>query len=170
MGNWQINNDERNVQLFNSPVEIGLRTLFLLNNFYPKGLSVDKLIYLDYFLIHSGDISKDRKSLHPKYPFRSTEIVVKRELLTRALRLLTSKELVLVRFPEAGIEYLISEIGRKALDYFESDYAQELSQISNWLFAKYSGYTELQLQDIINANIQKWGSEFSNESKFRSVK
>ncbi len=169
MGNWQVDSDERNVQLFNSPVEIGLRTLFLLAKFHPQGLSVDKLIYLDYFLVHSGDVSKEQKSLHPKYPFRSTEIVVKRELLARAIKLLISKELVLIRFVETGIEYMISEIGKKALEYFESDYAFQLNQLSDWIFATYANHTDAQLSDVINANIQKWGTEFSNESKFRGA-
>ena len=169
MGQEEINDEERNLKLFNTPVEIGLRSLFLLNEFKPISLSIDKLIYLDYFLIHAGDVSKEQKSIHPKYPFRSGEIVVKRELLINALKLLISKELVSVRFYSTGLEYEITNIGCTALQYFESDYAVEIKKVSEWLNQTYKDYSELQLSDLINANIQKWGSEFTNESKFRGL-
>lgn len=169
MGSWKINSEERNVRLFNSSLEIGLRCLFLLYQFKTEGLSIDKLIYLDYFLIHAGDISKEQKSIHPKYPFRSTEIVVKRELLTNALKLLISRELVKIHFSTNGILYEITIIGSKALEYFESDYAKKINEVSNWIYSTYHTYTEEQLSEIITTNIQKWGSEFANESKFRTL-
>ncbi|MGN6637801.1 MAG: ABC-three component system middle component 2, partial [Mucilaginibacter sp.] len=150
-------------------VEIGLRCLFLLLRFRTEGLSIDKLIYLDYFLIHAGDVSKEQKSIHPKYPFRSTEIVVKRELLTNALKLLICRELINVHFSATGIIYKITNIGCKAVAYFESDYAKRIIEVSNWIYTTYHTYTERQLSDVIHANIQKWGSEFANESKFRTL-
>ena len=169
MGQWEeISDEQRNVKLFNTPVEIGLRCLFLLNVFQQAALSTDKLIYFDYFLIHAGDISKAQKSIHPKYPFRSAEIVVKRELLMNALRLLTSKELAKVVFTQSGIQFEITDIGRKAIEYFESDYSSQIKFVSGWIFETYKDYTENQLSDVVNINIQKWGSEFTNESKFRN--
>ena len=167
MGYEEVNDQERNIKLFNTPVEVGLRCLFLLYQFEPVSLSIDKLIYLDYFLIHSGDVSKEQKSIHPKYPFRSSEIVVKRELLMNALKLLISKELANIKFCSSGIEYQITYIGCKALDYFESSYAEEIKKVSKWIHQTYKDHTEEQLSELINANIQKWGSEFTNESKFR---
>lgn len=168
MGGWKINSEDRNVRLFNSSIEIGLRSLFLLSRF-KEGLSIDKLIYLDYFLIHSGDVSKQQRSIHPKYPFRSTEIVIKRELLTNAIKLLVSRELIKLHFSTNGILYMITEVGCKALEYFESSYAKQIDEVSDWIYKTYSSYSEEQLSEVINANIQKWGSEFANESKFRTL-
>lgn len=170
MGNWEIIAEDRNFKLFNSPIEIGLRTLFILFQFKPEALSIDKLICFDYFLIHAGDVSKEQVSIHPKYPFRSTEIIVKREILMMAVKLLVSKELVTVKFSNQGILYEITSIGCRSLDYFESSYADELRKVSEWLYDRYSNFSEEQLFDVIHANIQKWGNEFSNESKFRGYK
>jgi hypothetical protein len=169
MGTWELNGEERNVRLFNSPVELGLRCLFVLSKFQDEMLSIDKLIYLDYFLIHAGDVSKDQKSIHPKYPFRSTEIVVKREILANALKLLISKELVRISFTSNGIQYSLTEIGKKALEYFESNYEKRISEVSDWLYETYKNFSENQLSELINNNIQKWGGEFSNEAKFRTI-
>lgn len=169
MGEWKVTSEERNVRLYNSSIEIGLRCLFLLSRFTKEGLSIDKLIYLDYFLIHSGDISKEQKSIHPKYPFRGAEIVVKRQLLTNALNLLICRELIKVHFSAIGILYKITPIGYKAMEYFESDYAEKIMKVSDWIYTTFHEHTEEQLSEVIHANIQKWGSEFSNESKFRNL-
>src|SRR5688500_14441367 len=141
MGQEEIKGEERNIKLFNTPVEIGLRCLFLLNQFKPMSLSIDKMIILDYFLIHAGDVSKEQKSIHPKYPFRSGEIVVKRELLVNALKLLISKELAGVKFCSTGIEYEITDIGCTALQYFESDYSVEIKMVSEWVHQTYKDYS-----------------------------
>jgi hypothetical protein len=169
MGKMISNTEERNVRLFNTPIEIGLRSLFLLAKFQPKGLSIDKLIYLDYFLIHASDVSKKQKSIHPKYPFRSSEIIVKRQLLMYALKFLLSKELVHINFSKTGIEYIITNIGIKILDYFQSDYSQDIRNTSTWIHNSYHDYSEEQLSEVIKINIQKWGNEFSNEAKFRGI-
>lgn len=50
--------EDRNFKLFNSPLEIGLRTLYVLNEFVDRPVSIDKMIYYDYFLVHSGDVAK----------------------------------------------------------------------------------------------------------------
>jgi len=169
MGAIDLKPDDRNLRLFNSPIELGLRCMFVLSAFNSLPISIDKLIYLDYFLIHSGDVSKERKSIHPKYPFRSTEIVVKRELLMRALQLLLNKELITVAFSTEGIEYKITDIGTKALEYFESNYSKQIRETSEWLFEKYKDSSDEQMALTITNNLQKWGGEFSNEVKFRSI-
>lgn len=160
-------NEERNLKLFNTPLEIGLRTLFLLRQFENESLSLDKMIYCDYFLLHAGDISSKQTSLHPNYPFRSSEIIIKRQLLNNALRLLISKELIEIEYSNSGITYKISNIGIRFIEYMNSDYASQLLNASNWVYNKYKNYTEHQLQLFFNKNMKKWGGEFINEAKFR---
>ncbi|MCT3664246.1 hypothetical protein HZR00_17250 [Elizabethkingia anophelis] len=158
---------ERNLKLFNSPAEIGLRCLFLLKEFNDTSLSIDKLIYFDYFLIHAGDISSKQNSIHPKYPFRSSEIVVKREPLNAALKHMISKELIEIEYLKTGFFFKISNIGIKVLDYFESEYASQLKRTSKWIYNNYKDHSEEQLQSFFKKNMKKWGGEFINESKFR---
>jgi hypothetical protein len=169
MGEKLVFKDERNTKLFNSPIEIGLRVLFILYKFSPQTLNIDKLIYFDYFLIHSSDIDKSQQSLHPKYPFRSTEVIIKRELLNLSLKLLIAKQLIEVVFEENGITYKTTKIGQKFIEFMESDYAKEIAEKSEWLHSTFKDYPDIKLLEIVNSNIEKWGSEFNNESKFRGV-
>ena len=43
-------------RLFNTPLECGLRLLFLLNACYPKRGDLQRLISYDYLMVHSGDV------------------------------------------------------------------------------------------------------------------
>lgn len=158
---------DRETRLFNTPLEIGLRALFILAQFFPKALSIESLIYLDYFAIHSGDIKQGPKSLHPKYPFRSSELVVKREILQKGLALLVSKELIKVQLHSDGIFYVITDIGKHVQTLFDSKYSAHLAEMSKWLNDRFAASSESELANIVSANIEKWGGEFSNESKFR---
>jgi hypothetical protein len=159
---------ERNTKVFNTPIEIGLRLLFILNRFAPQALTVEMLIYLDYFLIHSGDIKNGPSSLHPKYPFRSAEIIIKRELVQKGLYYLQSKQLVEIEFSEKGLFYRASNLGSQVLTLFESGYSTRLQEMSRWLYQEFANTEEEKLKTMIEVNLQKWGGEFVNEAKFRN--
>jgi hypothetical protein len=64
---------------FNSPLECGLRLLFVLVAANRTRSDLQRLISYDYLLIHSGDIANGPHSLHPPVPFRGTELLVKRD-------------------------------------------------------------------------------------------
>ena len=59
--------------VFNSPVELGLRALMLLAESHPKPLDIQRLVILDYLLVHSGDLEGGPESLHPPSPLRAGE-------------------------------------------------------------------------------------------------
>ena len=66
--------------VFNNPVESALRTLVLLVEAYPATLDLQKLVYLDYLLVHSADAGGP-ESLHPPTPQRQGEVAVRRDLI-----------------------------------------------------------------------------------------
>jgi hypothetical protein len=80
-------------RLFNTPLECGLRLLYLLNASKPKKLDLQRLITYDYLLVHSGDVDDSLGSLHPAVPFRGTEWLV----TARALHLLQSLDALMQR-------------------------------------------------------------------------
>jgi len=60
-------------RLFNTPLECGLRMLFVLSACSPTKLDLQRLITYDYLIVHSGDVADSPDSLHPAVPFRGTE-------------------------------------------------------------------------------------------------
>lgn len=161
--------EERNTSVFNSPLEIGLRVLYLLNELQPDGCDLQRLVYYDYILVHSSDVPDGPKSIHPKIPHRTTEILVKRELVKKGLTLMHSKQLVDSVFDSTGITYKATELTRPFLEYNKSEYSKSLKEISTWIVKKFKPYSDEKLSLFIKNNLDVWGGEFSKESLLRGI-
>jgi hypothetical protein len=159
--------EERNTNVFNSPLEIGLRVLYILNELYPNGCDLQRLVYYDYILVHSSDVPNGPESIHPSIPHRSTEILVKRELVKKGLTLMNSKELVNSIFDSSGILYSATELTKPFLEYNNSEYALNLKSVANWLVKTFASYSDETLSLFIKNNLDIWGGEFSKESLLR---
>jgi len=159
--------EERNTAIFNSPLEIGLRVLYILNEIYPNGCDLQRLVYYDYILVHSSDVPNGPNSIHPSIPHRSSEILVKRELVKKGLTLMNSKQLIKPIFESTGILYAATELTETFLNYNMSEYANELKSVSKWLVQKFNSYSDEKLSLFIKNNMDVWGGEFSKESLLR---
>ena len=80
-------------QLFNTPIESGVRSLCLLATAFPEAVSIDRLVVLDHVIVDTGDFGGP-DSLHPPSPLRVAEPLVRRELVRRGLLLFKSRGLV----------------------------------------------------------------------------
>lgn len=47
--------------IFNTPLEIGLRILFVLNAIKPRGIDLNRLVIYDYFLLNSSFSTSEEK-------------------------------------------------------------------------------------------------------------
>jgi len=160
-------NQNIEIKIFNSPLEISLRVLLLLSLNGAKGVSIERLVIYDYLILNSGDIEGAPKSLHPALPNRSSQLLIKRELIKKALQILSSKELILVKYTKKGILYTPSKLSIPFITYFESDYFIELKKRIEWVIEHFKNKTEKKLNKYISSNLNKWGSEFVNEAYIR---
>ena len=148
-------------RIFNTPFDIGLRSLFILRE--SKGsFDLQSLVYLDYFLVHSGDIQGGPKSLHPDAQFRAGEILIKRKLMKDGLKIMHLKQLVDVKPEKEGIYYMRNKLTNPFLNHCSSAYARELQKRAKWVHKKFGRYNEVQLKRYVSTNLQKWGVEFVN--------
>src|SRR5437016_4058437 len=92
-------------QLFNTPLECGFRMLFVLDAASPQYADLQRLINFDYLLVHSGDVEGGPASLHPAVPFRGSELLVKRQLVSSGLDLMFARELIEKSTSARGIMY-----------------------------------------------------------------
>lgn len=69
--------------LFNTPLELGLRGLYLLKVSFPLKCSLDRLIFLDYLTIYTKDSDVSFDNLHPEYPLRTIELFSRREAIKK---------------------------------------------------------------------------------------
>ncbi|AIQ70245.1 hypothetical protein PGRAT_23275 [Paenibacillus graminis] len=153
--------------LFNTPLEIGLRCIVILDELKDQKIDLQRLIYFDYLVIHYGDVETEYESLHPPTPHRSGEILVKRDLVNEGLLLMISKKLVEVEYEASGIFFKASTYCTPFLDHFESQYLLQLRENAKIMAMKFSTYTKDELKKYMTDNLDRWGGEFNKESLFR---
>jgi hypothetical protein len=148
---------------FNSPLECGLRALVLLAAADPASCDLQRLVFYDYLLVHSGDVPEGPDSIHPATPLRSGEALVRRHWIEHGLLLMISRELVTRTFSTQGIMYQASPLTASFLGYMEEQYTKKLQERARWVVARFGGYSDHELMEFFKANLDRWGGEFIRE-------
>jgi len=148
---------------FNSPLECGLRALSLLAAARPSACDLQRLVFYDYLLVHSGDVVGGPASIHPATPLRSGEALVRRHWIERGLLLMISRELVVRSFADSGIMYEASPLTASFLGYMEEAYTKKLQERAQWVISMFGGYSDHRLMEFFKDNLDRWGGEFIRE-------
>jgi hypothetical protein len=159
----------RHVRPFNSPLECGLRLLFVLNAAEGKSSDLQRLISYDYILVHSGDVPHGPASLHPSVPFRGAELLVKRDLLSAGLNQMFSRELIAKTFDTSGILYRATELTAPFVALLKSDYALALGTRAKWLIEQFGTMNDNNLSAFMTENIGRWGAEFERLAAIKDL-
>ncbi len=146
--------------LFNGPLEVGLRSLLLLTAAHPLGLDLQRLVILDYLLVHSGDLPGGPPSLHPPSPLRAGEVSIRRQLVEQGLLLLEAKGLVARRFGEDGIRYVAEDLAPSVLDAFTSPYVHLLRDRSEWAVQRAANLADEEANVLFGETLGRWRAEF----------
>lgn len=152
---------------YNSPMEFGLRSLFIMYASKEQFFDLQRLIFLDYLAVHSDDVDGGPLGLHAKVPYRSTEIFVKRAFIEKGLMDLVRRELLNVVFNNTGVNYQISDLGVHFVNLFQSEYANQLIKVCHWLSERFANYSTLDLELFINKNLKAWGGENPRDAVYR---
>jgi hypothetical protein len=160
--------EEQNINLYNRPIEFGLRTLFILDIIYPMKIDLQRLIYYDYLILHSEDVEGGPPSIHPAYPHRSAEILVKREPLRKGLVLMKSRNIIEINFEKEGIFYSANNSTKPFLNLLKSEYSKSLLSVSNWVIERFGNFNSGELEKYISEHMDKWGGEFTKETFLRA--
>lgn len=146
--------------IFNNPVESALRSLVLLVEAYPMTLDLQRLVYLDYLLVHSAD-ADGPASLHPPTPQRDGEIAVRRGLIEQGMHLLLVRGLVERRATTSGFEYVAGDTAGGVIASLETDYSRELLSRAEWVTDAFAQRDFHSLSTFFADRIGRWGEEFT---------
>lgn len=155
---------------FNTPLETGLRALFILDAIAPAKSDLQRLVYYDYFLVHSADPDGGPPSLHAAVPHRSGEWMVRRELLLMGLNLMFAKELIEKAYVPTGILFTSSDLTSPFLKHLNSPYAGQLRSLATWVSTTFQPYSDERLSSYMIEHLGRWGAEFNRESILRRVR
>jgi len=145
---------------FNTPLECGLRLLFVLAACRPARCDLQRLISYDYLLVHSGDVENGPESLHPAVPDRGAEWVVKRDLVQTGMDLMFARELVTKQLTADGITYVGSEMTSAFIGLLKTPYATEMQKRAGWIVDTFGTRTDDEVQAFMAERVGAWGTEF----------
>jgi hypothetical protein len=146
--------------VFNNPVESALRSLVLLVEAYPATLDLQRLVYMDYLLVHSHD-ADGPPSLHPPTPQRDGEVAVRRGLIEQGLHLLLVRGLVERRAASTGFEYAARDTAGCIIASLETEYSQDLRSRAQWVTSTFPQPDMHRLNAFFKERIGHFGEEFA---------
>ncbi len=144
---------------FNSPLETGIRSLAILAAAHPAAFDLERLVEMDYLVVHSGD-ANGPKSLHADLPMRAGELLVRRGLIEKGLLLMTSRNLI-QRIPaEDGFNYVAGDAAAPFLASLTSIYSQRLKERAQWAVERFTDMTTFEIRQITHRLFENWSSQF----------
>lgn len=152
---------------FNSTLETGIRSLIVLEALYPRQCDLIELTWLDHIVVHTRDFGGDDvpESLHPDLPNRTGELLVRRQLVERSLRLMQQVHLVTVVDTEAGVQFCASEEAPSYLNLLQSPYSAQLKRRAEWMAKTFGSLSSAQIRELVEEKIGRWTAEFRLEEK-----
>lgn len=151
-------------ELFNSPLETGVRSVVLLNTAYPRAFDLKELTWLDHLVVHTGDISGP-ESLHPNVPHRDGELLVRRSLVDQGITLMRSLHMIEASYASSGIVYAALDQAGPFVSLIRTEYGRALKARASWLINYLTQRGEEHLHEVITQKIGRWAVEFQSELK-----
>lgn len=145
--------------LFNSPLETGIRSLALLVAAYPVELDLQRLVEMDYLVVHSEDAGGP-KSLHAPLPMRAGELLVRRGLIEKGLLLMMSRGLIQRHLSDDGFNYQAGETAAPFMSAFTSEYSRLLMERAYWVISCFKGISTDEILRTTHRLFEKWNSQF----------
>ena len=152
---------------FNSTLETGIRALVLLEAFYPRRCDLMEMTWLDHLVVHTGELEGEDvpDSLHPDLPNQTGELLVRRQLVERSLRLFQQFHLVDVFESETGVEFGASQEAPSYLDLLQAPYSVALKVRAKWMAERFAGMTTSEIRALIELRIGRWTAEFRDDDR-----
>lgn len=144
---------------FNSPLETGVRSLAILVAAFPVAFDLQRLVEMDYLVVHSDD-ADGPESLHAPLPLRAGELLVRRGLIERGLFLMMSRGLV-QRIPaDDGFSYVAGETAAPFISSLTADYFCRLKERAEWAVSRFQDVSTEEIRHITHRLFQQWSSQF----------
>lgn len=159
MGEIRSKSKPIQVAAFNSPFELGVRMVYLLNSLQPAGADLQKLVLLDYAVVYSDDLGGP-PSLHTPVPYRGSEYLSRRGLIEQGLYLMSTRGLVAVTMDTSGITYYAGAAARAMVGALTSPYLRELEGRCRWAAETFALLSSQEMTETFAQQGHLWGAEF----------
>lgn len=146
---------------FNSPLETGVRSLTILVASYPAAFDLQRLVEMDYLVVHSGDAGGPA-SLHAPLPLRAGELLVRRGLIEKGLALMMSRGLIRRQSTQEGFRYVADDTAAPFVAALTADYSSRLRSRAEWAVKRFEDVSTEDIRYIMRRLFERWSSEFQS--------
>lgn len=150
---------QRGPATFNSPLEAGIRIVSILGAAYPQTYDLQRLVALDYLLVHTADVGGP-DNMHPPTPIHSAELLVRRKLVEDAVLLMMTRDLIVRQVSSDGITYGAGENATTFLSTVSSTYLRALKDRAAWLVKVLGKLSDQEFRRVMHRFFDKWVQEF----------
>jgi ABC-3C biological conflict system middle component len=147
-------------QLFNSPLEAGIRAVVILEKLRPEAMDLAEMVLFDHVVVHTADLGGP-PSLHPDLPGRKGELLVRRRLVEKSLDLMRRCHLVEQEITDDGVWYRASDEAANYVELLESSYSERLKRCAEWIAAQVRLKDKAAFKSLVRDRIGEWTDAFS---------
>lgn len=144
---------------FNSYLEVGIHAVTILRAAYPRSYDLQRLIALDFLLVHTADVGGP-ENLHPPTPNYSAELIVRRKLIEQGLLLMMTRDLIQREATPEGFKYMAGENAEIFLSSVSTCYLLGLKERAAWLIDELGDLSENDFKGLMRSFFDKWVEEF----------
>lgn len=137
-------------KVFNTPFELSLRALFILNKLNQSHISIERLVALDFLIVYGKDFGISEYNLHGDNDYKYSEYSSKRTLMKDAIKCLGKRNLIDAICTNRGFYFMINDFGRNYCSALNNIYKEEYSYILQSVLNKTKNYTDRELINKIN--------------------
>ncbi len=152
--------DQHRIALFNSSLEAGVRSLAILVAAYPESYDLQRVVEMDYLVVHSGDVGGP-DSLHAPLPLRAGELLVRQGLIEKGLLLMLSRGLVSRVQDESGFIYIAAEPAAPFISSLTAIYSRRLVVCAQWAVDHFAEISTEEVRKITHRFFERWGSQLA---------
>ncbi|MFI9411368.1 ABC-three component system middle component 2 [Nocardia gamkensis] len=139
-----------------------MRALVVLTASFPRSFDVDRLVLMDYCLLHSADLGGP-PSVLPPAPTRNGELGMKRSVLEHGVQVMARARMVDLVATTDGLTYRASEEAAPFLRLIDSPLLVALSEIATWTASEFGDLPTDDIRDRIRIVANRWTEQWSEE-------
>lgn len=143
--------EDLKVRLYNSHIEISLRLAKILMVFNPTGLTLEKIICIDFLVLNLGDFLPEQKSLHPAIPRRDSQLAITRKTFTDALALMKKYRIVGENYTRHGILFAVTDKTFSFTNAVQNEYLLRMEHNIRIAKETYGSLSESEMKKLVGS-------------------
>ncbi|KUK53261.1 MAG: Uncharacterized protein XD78_1342 [Desulfotomaculum sp. 46_296] len=136
--------------VFNTPFEISLRILLMLEIAGGQRKTADMIAAADFIIVYGRDFGISAVNLHGDNNYKFSEFALRRELVKKAVKLLVKNGLINVTSTDIGFSYSINQRGLDYCTRLKNDYADTYRHLAKQARAYVADKSEREILALIN--------------------